>query len=45
MDRIKELILAEADYRMENHTYQDRAAAIHEVLMEVGMACGEEMKR
>ena len=38
------LILAEADRRMKTVCYQDRNAAIHEVLMEIGLRLGEVMK-
>jgi len=44
MNQIKALIIAEADRRMTVHKYQDRKAAIHEILMEIGLRVGEVMK-
>ena len=44
VDLIHHMIVKEAKRRMFETTYQNLAAAIHEVLMEVGIACGEEMK-
>jgi hypothetical protein len=44
VDLIHYMIVEEAKRRMLKTTYQNLAAAIHEVLMEVGMACGDVMK-
>ena len=37
VDEIVALIASEADRRMKTVTYQNRAAALHEVMMEVGL--------
>jgi len=44
VDLIHHMIVKEAKRRMLETTYQNLTAAIHEVLMDVGMACGDVMK-
>jgi len=43
INRICRLILEEVARRMEEVVYQNRSAAIHEVLMEIGRDMGMEM--
>lgn len=44
IEEIKALIVQEAWMRMQQYKYQDRKAAIHEILMEIGLRVGEVMK-
>ena len=44
VEEIKALIVQEAWMRMQKYKYQDRIAAIHEILMEIGLRVGEVMR-